>query len=1194
MHSTNSTHPARNAQHSGASGASRSGWWQVALAVLVALCVLPVQAQYRASLQGTVADSSGAMIPGAQLTLQDKETNRAITSTSDASGTFSFNQLPPSAYSLTVTRDGFKKKFLDNVRIIAEQANALNVVLEVGGTAETVTVNASATPLIDTATGSVSGTISQNDLAKMPDFGRDPLQLVRLAPGVFGDAAQNGGGGASSIPGNQGSGGTGSNSGPYITENRAQISANGGRSDTNAVTLDGVAITSVTWGASAVVTPNPDSIKEMKVVSNGYDAEYGRFGGAQIQMITQNGTNQIHGTALYKMDRPGLNAYQRYNPSGAPVRSSARYNEFGGTVGGPVIHNKLFGFFSYDTIRNNGTTYGSGWYETSSFDNASTSGTTASKFLTLKGNSPVYTKILEGASDGYDCARVNLVQGVNCNFIQGQGLDIGKALTIGTGKQDPSYANPSGSVYTPGLGGDGTGSISNLDGNADIMYLQTQGPNNNINTQYSGRADWQVTNKDLIAGTFYYVPVNNTTYNGANRDSNIFYHHAKNYSAGLLFNHTFSPTLLNEARADMAGWKYNELSDNPQSPLGLPDVKLEQNNGGGLSFMSAYMINSTSSSTVFGPSVGGVFDQWTLNFKDVLTKVQGAHNLKFGGQFTKLAYLDEPTWDGVPTYYFNNLWDFMNDAPNGEVVIADPTTGKPSYFRKDDRQNLLAFFAQDDWKIRPNLTVNLGLRWEYFGGMYEKSGNEPNVRLGSGSNVLTDLHIQVGGNQVNAPKWNFGPQVGFAWIPMQANGKLVVRGGFGINYNGLEQAITTNTRNNPPFAANQEVLTGSKIVYGTADNLYAAGGLPANPNLVTTFNSANLPANGSPTGITGLPTDFPTAYIYHYSLQAQYDLGQQWVATVGYNASMGRHLPLQTNLNNFLASKILTGQVAFNPIVSGIDWYYDGGKSSFNALELELRHDFSHGFTADAQYRWAKSLDDGSGPYTTADYEWLQGYNYGVSDFDVRQSLKLFANWSPVIFHGEHSWLEKVAGGWNISPIFTLHTGFPFNPTYPSLGNNAFYAGSNNYGGQSSMRPTSYAGGAGSSQSTDTFKKSNGNFTGGGTGYFTTPNVPQGNAWTTDVAPTPVALPDVPGVSRNAFFGPRYSDVDLAMTKAFGLPTMKVLGEGARLEIRANAFNLFNKLNLSSPDATITDSTFGRANTALGSRTIEVEAHFKF
>jgi hypothetical protein len=1190
MRTTNSTNPVRTGRDRDRSVFRMSGWWQVAL-VLLALYVLPAHAQYRASLQGTVADAQGAMIPGAQLTLTDKETNRAISVSSDEVGNFVFNQLPPSSYTLTITRDGFKKKVLDNVKLIAEQANALNVVLEIGGTAETVTVNAAELPMMDTGTGSISGTITQNDLAKMPDFGRDPMQLARLAPGMFGDGAQSGGGGAYAMPGNQGPGSVGASSGPYNTENRPQVSGNGSRNDTNGVTLDGVSISSVTWGSAAIITPNPDTIKEMKVVANPYDAEVGRFSGAQIQMISQNGTNQFHGTALFKLDRPGLNAYQRWDPNNNPQRNNAKYNEYGGTVGGPIWRNKIFFFFGYDTIRNSSTSTGGDWYETPSLDGQSSSGTIANKFLTVKGVGVVYKDILEGPSDHHQCSDIGLIQGVNCNWIQGQGLDLGKPLTIGVGSHDPSYSNPvttsAGTTYTPGLGGDGTGSFANnMDGSADLFYVSTVSPNDNTNTQYNGRLDYQVTDKDLLAFNIYYVPVNNTSYSGPQRAQNIFHHNAKNYSTGLLWNRTFSSSLLNEARADMAGWKWDEMKDNPQAPLGLPSDNIALNNG--VSFASKTPQN-------FGPQIGSIFDQWTLNFKDVVTKVYKSHNLKFGGQYTRLAYLDSATWAASQNFYFNNYWDFLNDAPQTETVSgADPLTGVPTMSRKDDRQYIPGVFAQDDWKVKPNLTVNLGLRWEYFSGMTEKKGNNPRLNLGSGANAFTDLAIVLHKPQADAQKWNFGPQFGFAWSPVRNEGRMVVRGGFGLGFTGLEQAITTNTRFDPPFLTNSDTLTGSQIVYGTAPDIYEYGALPANPALISTFNTANLPTNGTAINITGIDNQLKTAYVMRYSVEGQYDLGYQWVFTLGYSGSSGHNLPLQYNLYNKYATQILGGQMAFNPIVNGIDWYEGSGKSNFNAMLTGVRHQFSHSFSADVQYRWSHALDDGSGPYTTSDYEFLPGHNWGASDFDTRNSIKMFAVWSPIIFHG-NTWAEKLAGGWTISPIFTYHSGFPYNPKYGGIACNAFYPNSAGSGGSCDLRPASYAGGASTSQSTDTFKTAAGHYPNGGTAYFTAPEVVSNTgSWGTAVAPTPTALPGLPGTSRNAFIGPQYSDLDLSMTKAFGLPTMKVLGEGARIEIRANAFNLFNNLNLGNIDANITDANFGRAQDALGGRTIEGEFHFKF
>jgi TonB dependent receptor len=551
--------------------------------------------------------------------------------------------------------------------------------------------------------------------------------------------------------------------------------------------------------------------------------------------------------------------------------------------------------------------------------------------------------------------------------------------------------------------------------------------------------------------------VHNTSF--SDRAQNIFHHNATNYSLGLLYNHTFSGSMLNEARVDMAGWKWNELKDNPQAPLGLPFANMNHFDGSN-SFSN---INPTG----FGPSIGSIFDQWTYNAKDVLTKVYKSHSLKFGGQYTRLAQLDSATWAASENFYFNNYWDFLNDAPQAETVNgANPLTGAPTDSRKDDRQFIPSFFVQDDWKVRPNLTINLGLRWEYFSGMTEKKGNNPRLNIGRGPSTFTSLAIVLKQPQVDAQKGNFGPEVGFAWSPSRDAGKLVLRGGFGMSFNGLEQAITTNTRFDPPFLTNATKLplTGDQIIYGI-NSIYQYGSLTPNPALISTFNSANLPDSGIAIAITGIDNKLKTTYVYRYSLEGQYDLGHQWVATLGYTGSSGRHLPLQYNLYNKYAAQILNGSAAFNPAVNFIDWYEDTGTSSFNSMLAEVRHQFAHTFEADVQYRWAKSLDSGSGPYTQSDYQFLPGFNWGPSDFDSRNMIKMFAMWTPTLFHS-NSWAEKVAGGWTLSPIFNFHSGFPWNPHYGGIGCNAFYPGA----GDCDLRPASYLGGASVSQSNDTFK----------------------------------------------------------------------------------------------------------------------------
>src|SRR6266851_1942234 len=218
------------------------------LILILSFCALPTYAQYRASIQGVVTDPDGATVSGATLTLTNLETNQKLTATTDGNGIYNFNALPPSKYSLTVEKTGFKKKVLENVGVIPEQANALNVQLEIGEVTQSVTVSGDSTPLIDTETASVTGTVSSNQIQHMPSFGRDVFQLLQLAPGVFGDGAQGNGGGSQNLPGTQGPGATGGNTGIFATENGPQVLASGGQYENNGITIDGISTSSAVRG----------------------------------------------------------------------------------------------------------------------------------------------------------------------------------------------------------------------------------------------------------------------------------------------------------------------------------------------------------------------------------------------------------------------------------------------------------------------------------------------------------------------------------------------------------------------------------------------------------------------------------------------------------------------------------------------------------------------------------------------------------------------------------------------------------------------------------------------------------------------------------------------------------------------------------------------------------------------------------
>src|ERR1700722_2441078 len=316
----------------------RVAFWCVCSIAFLLLAVSTF-AQYRAGIQGSVLNPQGDTITAATVTLTNKETGRVVTVTTDASGVFNFLSLAPGHYSISTSATGFKKKDLADITVSAEQIQSVNVTMEVGDVSQSVTVNGDVTPPIDTETGQISGTLDSKDIQNLPSIGRDPFQLLRLAPGVFGDAAHSNNGGSQNTPGSAGPGGPSVSSSIFSTENQVQINANGQRNTTNDYQIDGVEVNSLAWGGAAVITPNEESVKEVRVTSNSYSAESGRNSGAQVEVVSQNGTNEYHGSLFFKMDRPGLNAFQRYNGPGGPSashRASNRFNKFGGTGGGPI------------------------------------------------------------------------------------------------------------------------------------------------------------------------------------------------------------------------------------------------------------------------------------------------------------------------------------------------------------------------------------------------------------------------------------------------------------------------------------------------------------------------------------------------------------------------------------------------------------------------------------------------------------------------------------------------------------------------------------------------------------------------------------------------------------------------------------------------------------------------------------------
>ena len=586
----------------------------------------------------------------------------------------------------------------------------------------------------------------------------------------------------------------------------------------------------------------------------------------------------------------------------------------------------------------------------------------------------------------------------------------------------------------------------------------------------------------------------------------------------------------------------------------------------------------------FGAPGFSIFDQKTLNYRDTLTKIQGSHTLKFGADVSNSLFLDTAPWSARPSYDFRNLWEFANDAPYREGGNFDPVTGQPTTVEKNLRFHVVGVFVQDDWKVRPNLTVNLGLRWEYFSPLTEKDGKISTPVLGSGADALRALRMRRGGDLFRTSKNNWGPQLGFAWTPSSLLGrdlgsKLVFRGGFGIGYNLQQLAITSNGRFNPPFVVDLS-LFGSDIVYSVNSDLRSYTGWPANPAAIQRFDpNTGLPLSGAPVNLTGYPDFMPSTVTYRYSFDAQYEFARNWMASIGYQGSQSRHYTIQNNLNYFFINER-------NPRVQNLNWYSNDASARYNAMLVQVQRRFARDVEFDFQYRLSRNEDVGSQDYFMPMYPWNRARDWGPSDYDVTHNFKFWGVWSPSFFKAKGPWLQRLADGWSVSWILNAHSGFPWTPNYCNTSGSVGYPDS----GIWCIFPASYSGGGQSRFDSDAFRAPGANFPKGALAYLTVPTWPQ------------VGIPPMPDASvhRNMFRGPRYFGLDATLSKSFRFPKMPVFGENARVVFQSYFYNVFNKLNLKDVNTTISNDgvnsnpLFGTAQGALAGRIVEFQVKFSF
>jgi hypothetical protein len=1156
-----------------------------AFSFLVFLLAPPMWGQFNAQISGTVTDTSGAVVSGATVKLTDNGTQAVRTTTSNGTGFYNFSELPPGTFTLDFSASGFKSSTLTNITLASESPRSADVKLEVGGAAQTVTVNGNEIPRLQTSGASISGTISSEQITRIPAYGRDPYEMLRLTPGITGDDSRAGNGGAVFLPNNAGVGQ--SNSGIFQTENQIQISANGQRVGDNNYLLDGVSVNSLSHGGAAVVTPNVEAVGQITVITSAYSAEYGRNTGAQILTTTKSGSNQFHGSGSFTYDEPGLNAYNRYGgPAEQPViRVENKERDWAGGLGGPLWKNKLFFFISFEGNKSNDPGYESQFVDTSVFRSlvsAARPGGVSAGIVASPLETPRIVAVLPA-----DCALAGGTQVSTvvlhdntayptianpCNALSG-GLDFGSPYgTLGTYVPTGTVPGTATNFYSIGGG---------LDDVPDVEYAQLLVPARSRGKQWNGRIDWYISPRDQVAGIAYFTKLDNFNAGGAAGSRTIGDIPFKPLNSAItgIYIHTFGANTVNEFRVNGTRFADNGVTDS----AGVVDWGVPYINVQGIAFSGTNQLN-------FGPYAGttspAIFAENTYEARDMVIHTLGSQTFKAGFEYRLEQDNDNLAGAARPTYAFNGMWAFANDTPIYEAITADPTTGGVANTARYLWDHYYGAFFQDDWKATQNLTINAGLRWEYFEPLYSHGADINYPMLGPSGSELADAILYPRHHLWESQYGNFSPRFGFAYTPPFANNKLVVRGGFGMAYNRLPTALFNNAVEDGPGYFNYSLCcaTTSPFVNPTTEITYETGtstspfSYPANPTLITSLNSRNLPANGTQIEVYGAPNNLKNPYSYIYSFEVQRELPWDLVATLGYQGSTGRHYSRLVN-QNFLYDNTNSPFYAAYFAQNDSNQYYNG-------MNAHLSKTLRHGFQFDAIYTWSKAMDQVSNG-DQADAAANQTYpqdnrtELGPSDYDVRHRFTVSGLWTIPGTHGGSGLLNAITNGWQVNGVYTFHTGFPFTPvTYqlhglPTVQNTAYLT---------PVRPLAYYGDAKTGCDNSLFEPGAGNaFASGGSTYF-------------DIVPPANGAGTRPGIGRNSFRGPCYHDTDMSFAKE---QRLKWLGAGGLVRFQANFYNLFNTLNLtpfvfSTNATTIENPQFGQAQSADSGRVVEFLARFQF
>ena len=1116
-------------------------------------------------LKGSVTDQTGAVVPGAAVAIKNVLTGVVTPATTNNSGLYDVPFLPPGRYTIAFSKQGFRD-FLREGIVLQVETLEINAKLELGVATQEIIVN-EAGPLIETETSSQRVNLNTEAVRTAPIVGTDwRAQLTQLIPGV------NTGGGAGEA-------------------NGQNIGVNGTQSYNVNFLVDGSSATAPRDYNGSNFYMAVDSMSEVSINSSNASAEYGT-GLTSINVITKSGTNDWHGSAYEYVQNTAFNARGFYNHQAGSTKAVEHWNNYGGSVGGPILKNKLFFFFNYQRNPTSSPTGGNYTYPTAAMQ--------AGNFYGIAGST-------------------------------GSAFDSSGMLT---GTYDPvalklqSYfpaASAKGWIAgCPGPANVGPSVAQTCDPTAKGYDYVFSGSSPSLSTWYTGKVDYNISTKQRASFSFNYFP-NRVSYVPADP---LFPNDATSYSLGNNYNltgqfsdvYTISSNLINEFRVgasrELDKYVPPSLGKNDPTTLGLqpaygtnapsnvfPKITIDQGAGIGCIALGAGCGENGNINAVLGQGV--------YNISDVLTLVHGKHTIKVGGEYDRI-YQNYTSWGDITSgnFEFNGgvtnipYADFLAGDVYGWYVYEGTPTSAHSYNT--------ALFGSDDYKVSSHVTLNVGLRWQIqsgwgvkhnlfgvydpflpnsaYNGAYKGAilyGGQSDLLYGGQTSNLKTIQ--------NANYKEFAPRIGIAWSPRN---KWSVRASYGI-FDAPRDAENF-TDNALALGLNPHNVGNGGYNNGTSPWKLAVGP-PAGTVIFPTLQTLSPELNNF-SFTAYYPRSMPTVYVQEFLFSVQHEFVGGILLDAGYVYTRGNNLNFATNINQAASDSLACTTYHCgmpNPVFNNINAQIYDGWSNYNALQLRLQKRMSYGLNFQFNYAWSKSMDTGTGNGHGSGVDIYQNafnpaLNYALSSFNSTHTLVGQVLYELPFGRGRQfalsGPLDYIAGGWRLSTLFQWHSGTPFTPVIqsgsvavginPALGPSLNQSFTNNY----------------------LFPDLVGNPNSGGHSVA---------RWFNPAAFANPASGTFGDLGRNTLIGPGYSNVNFSIAKEFRLPWR----EGMGLEIRADAFDLFNHINYHNPDANVgygntpcqngpnaglaladcsagalTDSAGYVANT----RIVQLGAHFRF